>query len=96
MAATFDLFLCCVWCIILLEKGKHGGVFRGEGCNAHDTQLSDCMQPFVTKLGIVVHHHEPQCHVKKWDSIFKVKVTVWAYVIKIRQFLLYLLLVLNQ
>ena len=23
------------------------------------------MQPFVTKLGIVVHHHEPECHVKK-------------------------------
>ena len=23
------------------------------------------MQPFVTKLGIVVHHHEPECHVRK-------------------------------
>ena len=33
------------------------------------------MQPFITKLGIVVHHHEPECHVKNWDSIFKVKVT---------------------
>ena len=33
---------------------------------------------------------------KKWDSIFKVKVTVWACVIKICRFLLYLLLVLNQ
>ena len=32
---------------------------------------------------IVVHHHEPGCHAKKWDSIFKVKVTVWAYIIKI-------------
>ena len=38
------------------------------------------LQPFVTKLGIVVHHHEPECHAKKWDSIFKVKVTVWAYI----------------
>ena len=87
---------CAVWCIISLQKGKHCGVCRGEGCNAHDTQLSDCMQPFVTKLGIVVHHHEPQCHVKKWDSIFKVKVTVWAYINKIWQFLVYLLLVLNH
>ena len=43
-----------------------------------------------------MHHHEPECHAKKWDSIFKAKVTVWAYIIKIRQFLLYLLLVLNQ
>ena len=41
--------------------------------------LSVSLQPFVTKLGIVVHHHEPECHAKKWDSIFKVKVTVWAY-----------------
>ena len=44
----------------------------------------------------MVHHHELECHAKKWDSIFKVKVTVWAYIIKIWQFLLYLLLVLNQ
>ena len=45
------------------------------------SHLSVCMQPFVTKLGIVVHHHEPECHAKKWGSIFKVK--VWAYVINI-------------
>ena len=30
---------CAVWCIILPEKGKHCGVFRGEGCNARDTYL---------------------------------------------------------
>ena len=44
---------------------------------------SECLQSFVTKLGIVVRHHELECHAKKWDSIFKVKVTVWAYIIKI-------------
>ena len=43
-----------------------------------ETLVSVCMQPFVTNLGIVVHHHEPECHVKKWNSVFKVKVTVWA------------------
>ena len=41
------------------------------------------LQPFVTKLGILVHHREPEFHAKKWDSIFKVKVTVWAYIIEI-------------
>ena len=41
------------------------------------------MQPFVTKLGIVMHHHVPECHAKQWDSVLKVKVTVWAYIIKI-------------
>ena len=40
---------------------------------------SHSAESFVTKLGIVVHHHEPECHAKKMDSIFKVKVTVWAY-----------------
>ena len=38
--------------------------------------MSVCLQPYVTKLGILVHNHEPECHAKKWDSIFKVKVTV--------------------
>ena len=61
----FDNFLRCVWCIILLQKGKHCGVFRGEGCNARNTFVSVCLQPYVTKLGIVVHHHEPECHAKK-------------------------------
>ena len=67
-----------MWRIISLEKGKHCGVFRGEGCNARDTylfpiRLSVSLQPFVTKFGIVVHHHQPECHAKKWDSIFKFK-----------------------
>ena len=35
------------------------------------------MQLFVTKLGIVVHHHEPECHAEKWDSISKVKVGLY-------------------
>ena len=35
------------------------------------------MKPFVTKLGIVVHHHVPECNAK-WDSVFKVKVTVFV------------------
>ena len=49
-AATFDLFLRCVWCIILLEKGKHCGVFRGEGCNASDTYLFPLSLVFVCNL----------------------------------------------
>ena len=81
-----------MWCIILLEKGKHCGVFMGEGCNARDTlfvptRMSVSLRPFVTKLVIVVHHHEPECHANFFfflmDSIFKVKVTVWDYIIKI-------------
>ena len=42
-----------------------------------------CLQSFVTKPGIVMHHREPECHAKKWDSIFKVKVTMCTYIIEI-------------
>ena len=68
--------------------GKHCGVFRSGGCNARatfvPTRPSVCLQSFVTKLGIVVHH-KPECHAKKkWDSISKVK--VWVYIIKIGVF----------
>ena len=35
------------------------------------------MQLFVTKLGIVVHHHEPESHAEKWDSISEVKVGLY-------------------
>ena len=32
---------------------------------------------YATKLGMVVHHHEPECQVKRLAvAIFKVKVTV--------------------
>ena len=74
-----------MWCIILLEKGKHCGVFGGEGCIVTHicSRVGVCLQSFVTKFGIVVHYHVPECHAKKWDSIFKVKVTMLAYIIKI-------------
>ena len=29
------------------------------------TRLSVCMQTLVTKLGIVVHYYEPECHATK-------------------------------
>ena len=49
---------------------------------------------FVTKLGMVMQHHEPKCHAQKKTTvlaIFKVKVTVRAYMIKMLLFLLFLL-----
>ena len=33
-------------------------------------------EPVVTKLGMVIHHHEPKCQETNWDAFFKVKVTV--------------------
>ena len=50
--------------------GKHCGVFSGENCNVRDEDffsfgLNTFRQPFVTKFGVVVHHHEPECDAKK-------------------------------
>lgn len=45
--------------------------------------------PFVAKLGMVVHNHELECLAKWFVAIFKVKVTVRTYMIKIWPFLLY-------
>lgn len=36
------------------------------------------VQPFVTTLGVVVHHCEAECVMKKWVAVFKAKVTVRA------------------
>ena len=64
--------VCGVLTIILVEKGKHCGIFRGEGCNARDTYLFPLGWVFAffnlkktTKLGIVVHHQESDCHAKQ-------------------------------
>lgn len=49
-------------------------------------------QPFATKLGLVVRHHEPQCPAEKnWVAIINVKVTVRAYLITIWLFPIHLL-----
>ena len=46
---------------------------------------------FVFKLVIVIRHYESECHAKRLICNFKVKVSAWAHLIKIWQFLLYLL-----
>ena len=94
---VWPLFVLCV-VYYFTTKGKALWCLQGWGmwCSWHifvPTWLSVCLQSFVTKLGIEVHHYdsyEPECHAKKWDSIFRFKVTVWAYIIKIWQFLLYM------
>ena len=53
---------------------------------------------FVTKPDMIMQHHKPECHADNWFTVFSVKVTARAYVIK-WLFLLYLLncwLVCNQ
>ena len=36
-------------------------------------------EPFVTKPSMVRHHYKPERHMRKWVSIFKVKVTVTEF-----------------
>ena len=90
----------CAVCGVLFYQKRESTVVssgvRDVTLVTHICSHSDeCLQSFVTKLGIVVHHYAPECHAKKWDSIYKVKVTVWAYNQNMMGSL-YLLLVLNQ
>ena len=45
--------------------------------------ISWTAQPFFTKRVMVVYYHEAICHAKTWFTIFNVKVTARAYMIKI-------------
>ena len=61
------------------------------------SHLAECL--YATFCNQTWYCGAPPCariSCRKMDSFFKVKVTVWAYIIKMWQFLLYLLLVLNQ
>ena len=40
-------------------------------------------EPFITNLGTVMHHHDPECNAKGCFTVIKIKVTVKAYVIEI-------------
>ena len=60
--------------------------------------VSECLddifwtkEHFVTKPGMVMQHHKPECHAENWFTVFSVKVTARAYISKILLFLLYLL-----
>ena len=70
-------FVRCVWCIIWQQKGKHCGVFRGEGCNACDWVWVHTMKSwlfllyvlncwsFGNQLSLTVHFHKLECLVKR-------------------------------
>ena len=75
---------CAVCGLILLQKGKHCGLFRGEGCNACDIYLFQLGGVFVCNLlwpNLVLWCTTMGQNVmqKKEDSIFKVKVTAQVY-----------------
>ena len=79
-----------VWCIICLQKGKHCGVFSGEGSNTCDKYLFPvswlfCFgAAFKKKLNLVFGvfwDMSQNVMWKNWDSV--VKVTVKVYIIKI-------------
>ena len=36
-------------------------------------------EPFVTKPSMVRHYYKPERHMRKWVSVFKVKVTVTEF-----------------
>ena len=78
-AGLLSLILRWQWGLIWLKYDYFCAIFWAAG-------------PCETKLSLVVQHHEPKCHAEKqWFTIFKVKVTARAHVIRIWLFLLYYL-----
>ena len=61
-------------------------LFPGEVC---PDDIFRTTEHFVTKRGMVMQHHEPECHEQKkqkkgnFFAIFKVKITARAHMIKI-------------
>ena len=43
----------------------------------------ELLNHFKNKFGMVVYYHEAECHAEKTGSVFKVKVTLRIYKIKI-------------
>ena len=62
---------------------------KGSKCQCLSRWYLPNCQAFVTKLGIAMHHHEPECHAKRFFRCFQGHTR--THVIKIWQFLLYLL-----
>ena len=70
---VWPLFVLCVvyylttkrkalWCLLGWGMYRSWHIFV-------TSRLNVCMQPFVTKLGIVVHHHESECHAQKSGTL---------------------------
>ena len=56
---------------------------KGQSVDVYPDNVFQTARHFVTKLGIVVHHNELECHAKKSFAIFNVKVTARPRMIKI-------------
>ena len=41
--------------------------------NVHLNDISSTAEPFVTKLGMVMHHHRPECHARKYICCLQIQ-----------------------
>ena len=74
-----DCFVKRLDCSVVV-KVKVTGKFKIP-VNVHLDNISSTAEPFVIKLGMVMHHRGPGCHTEDWFPIFKFKVTwrlVWS------------------
>ena len=64
---------CSVKKIDYCNQGQ--GHSKGSKCQFCPDDICKTNKHFLTKLGIVMHHHEPECHANGGFAIFKFKVT---------------------
>ena len=65
MAPNYELdcLVKRVDCSVVVKVKVTGKVKNSSDVHLND--ISPTTEPFVTKLGMVMHHHGPQCHARK-------------------------------
>ena len=68
-ARVMQTFCCCCY---LQGQGRSKGL-----CDQNMTlyNIIWAVDSLATKLGLMIHHQKPECPVKKWITVFRIKVT---------------------
>ena len=69
------------WIALLWSRSKSQERLRIP-VNFHLNDISSTADPFVTKLGMMMHHQGPEGYARKYICCFQVRVTVRAHMIK--------------
>ena len=69
------------WIALLLSRSRWQGGFKIP-VNVHLDSIFSTAEPIVTKLGMVMHHHEPECHARRLVCCLQVQGPLRAHINK--------------
>ena len=67
-------------CCVVVKVKVAGKVKNSSDCSSG--WYSSTVEPAVTKLGMVMHHHGPECYARRLVGCLQVKVTLRAHIIQ--------------